>query len=182
MDKNIIFKDLEINDINPNLLEKINRFQRVERYYKKIDGNWVIKSTNYSVDWSDWKRKEILGTFVHALNNGGNVIGAYENEKLIGFAVLLGKKIGINEDNIELKYMYVSLEYRHKGIGKRLFKLCIEKAIEKKVKKIRILVDDPEETQRFFIRLGFTDAKEEVKNGIEKYPYHREMEYEIKEV
>ena len=75
MDKNNIFKELEINDINPNLLKKINRFQRVERYYKKIDGNWVIKSTNYSVDWSDWKRKEILGAIVHALNNGGNVIG-----------------------------------------------------------------------------------------------------------
>ena len=182
MEKNTIFKELNINDINSNLLDSFNRLQEVKRFYKKVDGNWIINDTNYTVDWTYWKKKELIADFVNALNSGGNVIGAFENEEMIGFAVLLKEETGKNEQIIELKYMYVSLKYRHKGIGKRLFKLCIEKAIEKGVEKIRILVDDPEETQRFFLGLGFTDVKEEKKKELEKNRNNREMEYEIKKV
>ena len=180
MIENINFKDLENSDINLNLLNKFNRFQKIDQYYKNEDDKWVLKNTDYSLNWGEYKIKEIISVFINALNNDGYVIGAYDNEKLIGFAVLTIEKFETNEEYMELKYIHVSLEYRHKGIGKQLFKICTERACKKNVKKIRVLANDPEETQRFFLGIGFNDIKEINKKDIVKYPNQREMEYAIK--
>ena len=178
MVKNIVFKELEINDIHENLLHKFNRFQKVKMYYRKENGGWVIKDTNYAVNWTDWKIKEIINVFIYALNNGGIIAGAYENDRLIGFAILLNDE-EYGKQYMKLEYMFVTLEYRHKGVGTHLFKLCTDKACEKGVEKILILAADAEETQRFLFSLGFVDVKEQNEEYLEKYPNHRQLEYAL---
>jgi N-acetylglutamate synthase-like GNAT family acetyltransferase len=73
--------------------------------------------------------------------------------------------------------MQVSYEYRHKGIGKKLFELCIKKAKEMGIKKIYISANSSEETQNFYLSAGCVDAEEIKKELFEKEPYDRHMEY-----
>ncbi|EFA75675.1 hypothetical protein PPL_10937 [Heterostelium album PN500] len=46
--------------------------------------------------------------------------------KIIGCAVLDSKRIGVNGDLLQLLFFYVGADQRGKGLGKLLFKRCIE--------------------------------------------------------
>ena len=75
--------------------------------------------------------------------------------------------------------MQVSYEYRHKGIGKNLFELCIKKAKEVGIEKIYISAHSSEETQNFYLSVGCVDTEEIDKELFEKEPFDRDMKYII---
>ena len=75
--------------------------------------------------------------------------------------------------------MHVSLEYRFKGIGKKLFKLCVNKAKQVNMEKIYISANDSEETQKFYLGLGCVDAMEINEKLAELEPCDRQMEYVV---
>ena len=178
--ENIEYKELTIDDINNNLLDSFNRYQEVEKCYRQENGNWIIKDIKYIDNWDKRKIKiSRIKYFIHAIKNGGCVFGAYDSNKLIGFAVLLNKKFGTKNQYIELKYLHVSLEYRNKGIGKKLFGLCIEKTEKMEVEKIYVSANSAEETQKFYLGIGFKDAEEINSELAENEPYDRQMEYKI---
>jgi len=72
-----------------------------------------------------------------------------------------------------------SVGYRHKGIGKKLFELCIKKAKEVGIEKIYISANSSKETQNFYLSVGCIDAEEIDKELFEKEPFDRHMEYKI---
>jgi N-acetylglutamate synthase-like GNAT family acetyltransferase len=91
----------------------------------------------------------------------------------------LNKKFGERNQYIQLENFHVSFGYRHKGIGKRLFGLCVEKAKEIGIEKLYISANTSEETQRFYLSIGCKDAVEINKKLAEEEPYDRQMEYKI---
>jgi N-acetylglutamate synthase-like GNAT family acetyltransferase len=182
--ENITFKELIFDDINNNLLDNFNRYQKVDNYYKKENKKWVLKSDEYinflsKNKWDKNRNNEVINEFIETIKEGGYVFGAYDNKKLIGFAILLNKKFGSKKQYIQLSFMQVSFGYRNKGIGKKLFELCIEKAKEIGVQKIYISTNPSEETQKFYLNIGCKDAMEINKKLAEDEPYDRQMEYEI---
>jgi N-acetylglutamate synthase-like GNAT family acetyltransferase len=177
--ENIEYKELKIYDINNNLLDYYNRYQKVKRCYRNENGKWIIKEIEYIEDWNKNKKEYKTKEFSEIINNGGYVFGAYENNKLIGFARLLNKKFGNRKQYIQLENMHVSFGYRNKGIGKKLFNLCIKKAEEIGIEKIYISANTSEETQMFYLNIGCIDAEEINKELMEKEPYDRQMEYKI---
>ena len=76
--------------------------------------------------------------------------------------------------------IHVSNSYRHKGIGKKLFDFCVEKARDIGISKIYISANTAEESQRFYLGIGCKDAMEINKKLAEDEPYDRQMEYELK--
>jgi len=178
--ENIEYKELKLEDINDNLLDNFNRFQNVKKWWKNINGNLVLVDEEYTVDWDEKEKYAVVKLFVKLLTeNEGVVFGAYDNKKLIGFSVLLNNKFGTIEQYVELEFLHISLEYRHKGIGKILFKMCMEKAKKLGAEKIYISANDSEETQKFYLGIGCKDAIEINKKCVEKEPYDRQMEYKI---
>jgi ribosomal protein S18 acetylase RimI-like enzyme len=109
-----------------------------------------------------------------------SVFGAYDNKKMIGFSVFLNNKFGSKNNYIRLKFLHISFEYRHKGIGKTLFELCVEKAKNKGIEKIYISAANSEASQIFYLGIGCKDAMEINKIAAENEPYDRQMEYIIK--
>ena len=174
---NIAFKELKISDINNNMLDNFNRYQEVKKSYRKENGDWVLKDIGYIKNWDRKKLETIILYFSNTINKGGYVFGAYENEKLIGFAVLLNEKFGSRKQYIQLENLHISLGYRHKGIGKKLFRLCIEKAEKLGAEKIYISANSSEETQKFYVSIGCIDAAEINKKIADDEPYDRQMEY-----
>jgi len=92
----------------------------------------------------------------------------------------LNSKFGSEGQYVQLKYLHISLNYRHKGIGKELFKLCIEKAKNMGIAKVYISANDSVDTINFYMNLGCEDAKEINKEFAEEEPYDRPLEYKIK--
>jgi ribosomal protein S18 acetylase RimI-like enzyme len=64
--------------------------------------------------------------------------------------------------------LHVSNEYRNMGIGKELFRICVEKAKAAGAKKIYISAHFSEETQSFYKKIGCVDAIY-ISKGISEY-------------
>jgi N-acetylglutamate synthase-like GNAT family acetyltransferase len=174
------FKVLGINDLNNDILDRFNRFQKVNKIYAKENGQWIVKEHAYIEDW-DKKRKveKINSDFYNAIISGAYVIAAYNENSIIGFAVLLNRKFGTQNQYIQLQDIHVSYEYRNNGIGKKLFANCIEKAKEIGAKKIYISANSSEETQCFYKNIGCIDAEEINEVLAQDEPFDRQMEYII---
>jgi len=177
--ENITFKELCIDDINSNILDHYNRYQEIKRCYRKEEGNWVIKNIEFVENWDENKKENVIKDFSKTIIDGGYVFSAFDNDKLIGFAVLYNKVFGSRKQYIQLSRMHISYEYRHKGIGKRLFELCKEKSKGLGIEKIYISASSAEETQKFYLSVGCVDAEEIDKELFEKEPFDRHMEYRI---
>ena len=174
----IEYKELSVHDITEDLLDDFNRYQDVKRHWQNKDGTWTLVNEGYTEDWSKQEktgRRNIL--FNILLNGTGHVFGAYESGKLAGFATLMNQKFGSNEQYVQLKYIHVSLEQRHKGIGTNLFAMAVEKAKSIGAEKIYISANDSEDTQAFYLNLGCVDAVEINAEAAANEPYDRQMEY-----
>jgi len=177
--RNIEFKELGIIDINNNVLEHYNRYQEIKKCYRKEEGIWIVKNIEFIENWDKDKKEKVINGFFKTINDGGSIFGAYDNNKLIGFAVLKNKKFGSKKQYIQLDNIQVSYEYRHMGIGKKLFEMCIQKSKDIGMEKIYISANSSEETQKFYLGIGCIDAEEIDINLYKKESFDRHMEYKI---
>ena len=93
--ENLELKELGFNDIKQNLLENFDRYQEIKQYYRNEDGNWIIKDHEFVGNWDKNRYEEVNNFIVNIISKkNGNVFGAYDNGKLIGFAVLLNERFG----------------------------------------------------------------------------------------
>jgi len=177
---NIIFSELNTEEIKNNLLDNFNRYQEIKRCYRYENGNWTIKNNEYVENWDKNKKDHKIINFSHILNTGsGYIFGAFDNNVLVGYAVLFNKKFGSIGQYIQLFSLQVSFDYRNKGIGKKLFGLCIEKAKNIDISKLYISANSSEETIKFYLSIGCKDAMEINKEQAEEEPFDRQMEYGI---
>ena len=114
-------------------------------------GNFQLEEiTNLyqSVGWT--KYLERISVLEEAYANSLCVIGAYDNEKLVGIirAVGDGRTIVFVQDIIVLP------EYQRKGIGTKLLKAVMDKYSD--VYQMELLTDNTEKTKAFYRSVGFT--------------------------
>ena len=101
-----------------------------------------------SVGWTNYLER--IGILEEAYANSLCVIGAYDNEKLVGIirAVGDGRTIVFVQDIIVLP------EYQRKGIGTKLLKAVMDKYHD--VYQMELLTDNTEKTKAFYRSVGFT--------------------------
>ena len=179
--ENIEFKELSNEDIHTNLLDDFNRYQKVTKCWVFVDTIWTLKNVEYVVDWDKEKKMLIINEIFSKIikYNNGNIFGAFIENKLIGFSVLMNQKFGSKNQYIQLRFMHVTLDYRGKGIGKKLFMQCVDKAKEIGIEKIYISANDSVETISFYMNLGCVDAVEINKKIADEEPYDRQLEYRL---
>lgn len=78
---------------------------------------------------------------------------------------------------LQLMQIHVSYEHRSRGIGKKLFELCTEKAKAMGAAKLYISTHSSEESQVFYHKIGCMDAIEVNQKLAEHEPYDRQMEF-----
>jgi len=101
-----------------------------------------------SVGWTNYLER--ISVLEEAYANSLCVIGAYDNEKLVGIirAVGDGRMIVFVQDIIVLP------EYQRKGIGTKLLKAVMDKYHD--VYQMELLTDNTEKTKAFYRSVGFT--------------------------
>jgi N-acetylglutamate synthase-like GNAT family acetyltransferase len=186
-------KELTLSDLHPDLLKQYNRYQEYQRFYIRRDSAWVLMDRVSYDDWDeqlkrdiffveDWdeKRRTEIATeeFPHIIKTGGSVFGIFnEAGYLIAFANMLADRFGPSREYVQLKRMHVSRECRSRGMGKQLFKRCMQKAKDLGAAKIYISANFSEETQAFYASLGCVDAQAIDQDLAAAEPYDRQMEY-----
>lgn len=142
---------------------------------KDIDGTCFIKNAwrmnadtgKYElveINWQDddlpnglgWHVKHLRRTFEH----GGTVFGCFDGDLLVGFATLEANPFGSKEQHVLLEQLYVSKDYRGKGIGRKLIELCKDQARKLDASRIRLYAGSSEDTIAFYKRVGCIPAEE----------------------
>ena len=100
-------------------------------------------------------------------------------ESTSGFAVVPGDFIGKEKQYLQLDNMQVSYEYRHKGIGRKLFLLCAEAGKALKAQKLYISAQSSQESQAFYWAMGCVNAEEIIPELFEQEPFDVHMEYRL---
>jgi len=178
--ENIEIKELTLSDINDNLFDNFIRYQKSTKSWYKINGNWALINEEDITDWDKNQKDSLIKLFLDTIiEKRGNIFGAYKDKKLIGFSVLLNNRFGTKEQYVNLAYLHISLDYRHKGLGKKLFGLCVEKAKENGNEKIYISANNAEESIKFYLMNGCKDAMEINEQLAEEEPTNRQLEYII---
>ena len=151
----------------------------IQRCLRNENNSWVLKDIPFVEQWDEARKKEIVAVdFTNSLNSGGVVWGVFnENNELIAFANLLSNFFGSENQYLQLAQIHTSYEYRNKGIGKELFKVCVEEAKHLGAKKLYISTHSSEESQLFYKNVGCVDAQEINEKLSEYEPYDRQMEF-----
>jgi len=90
-------------------------------------------------------RKELLFS---GIRNSLDVIGAYDNDLLVG----LIRTVGDLNTIIYIQDILVLKEYQRQGIGKHLIKIIVDKYAD--VRQICLMTDNSDKTRKFYESLG----------------------------
>jgi hypothetical protein len=63
MINNIHFKELSVKDISNHLLSNFIRYQKITKYWMQNSGNQKIINGEYTKDWDQCKKDEIVKYF-----------------------------------------------------------------------------------------------------------------------
>lgn len=137
------------------LIWQIDRREIIQNIYYLSNGELILKSDYF--DMQGWPRGEAelyTPLLLDCYDRGGTFWGTFENNQLIGAAVLESKFIGSQHTTLQLKFLHVSRDYRKQGLGKQLFQHAAEKAKALGAQKLYISATPSENTINAYLHLG----------------------------
>jgi GNAT superfamily N-acetyltransferase len=117
-----------------------------------------------SSGWDTVALKEMQERFAFELKEGGMGIGAFKEERLVGFGVLGHAFIGAAQDQLQVDLLYVSRNYRKRGIGKTILQMIGEEAKKRGAKALYISSAETTSAVSFYMGNGaaVTDMVDEM--------------------
>jgi ribosomal protein S18 acetylase RimI-like enzyme len=173
----INYRELKKNEIDITLFKSFNRYQEVKKCWRKENGEWVLKDISFTEQWSSTEYEYLITCLQNTVNTGGAVIGAFENNELVGFASVESKLLGSQGEYVQLSCIHTSYENRGLGIGKKLFCLISKKAKELGAQKLYISSHSSEESHAFYKSMGCVEALEYNAKLIAEEPWDCQLEY-----
>ena len=173
-----IYRKLELEDCER--INEINPSQYIGKAWREVEGVRQLIDINYQD--SDWPNgyENHYNNLKRTIINDGVAFGAFDkDDRLIGFASMNHDIFGEMFDYVLLDQLFISLDHRSKGIGKKLFLLCVDVAREWKADKIYICAGTAEETIAFYNRIGCKEAVEINKQLYELDVRDYQLEYSL---
>jgi len=136
-------------------LQEIDRSEHIDLIYEMNDGQITEITTNHECpNWDENVLFEIQERYLYELHHGGTAVGAYEQDKLVGFGVLAHKFRGKNKDRLQIDLMYVSRNYRRQGIATRIIDELIKEARKRGAKQLYISSTETNSAVSFYKSKG----------------------------
>lgn len=176
--ENIIYRKLSIEDCK--CINEMDPSQYIGKAWRKVNGKQQLVEINYhDLDWPNGYEYH-YNNLKDTIENGGSAIGAFDsNNKLLGFSTINREIFGQEYSYVLLDQLFITLECRSKGIGKKLFMLSADVAREWKVDKIYICAGSAEETIAFYFAIGCKEAMEINKEFYESDPRDYQLEFSL---
>ena len=134
---------------------QIDRREVINNVYYLRDGKLVLEPEHYEMrGWPPGEPEHYTPSLLDCFDRGGHFWGMFESDLLIGVVILESKFIGSQKDTLQMKFLHVSNHFRKQGLGKKLFALAAEKAIELGAKKMYVSATPSENTINFYMHLG----------------------------
>ncbi len=158
----------------------IDRSEVIEAVYALEDGVLALRTAHF--DAHGWPPGEaaIYTPLLEACHDrGGWCYGLFDNDRLIGVAVLESRFIGQPADQLQLKFLHVGNGYRDQGLGRRLFELAAAEARRRDARRLYISATPSQHTIDFYLRLGCIIAPEPDAGLFELEPEDIHLEYNL---
>lgn len=175
----IIYKELKEAEIGVGLFTSFNRYQEVNKCWRKEKGEWILKEIAFTEQWSPNEYKYLVKCLKNTLKTGGTVFGAFHNNLLVGFASLENQFFGSHKEYLQLSSIHTSFENRGMGTGKKLLSLVCNKAKEMGAQKLYISAHSSEESQAFYRAMGCVEAMEYNVRLVAEEPCDCQLEYSL---
>ena len=127
----------------------------IDHVYYLERGDLVLKPERYDMrGWPAGEREMYAPILQACYDRGGAFFGAFESDKLVGAAVLDGRFIGTERDQLQLAFLHVSHDYRGTGLGRTLFEQAVKRARELGARQLYISATPSENGIGFYSHLG----------------------------
>ena len=176
----IQYKKLDANCFNAHSLDSFVRHQTVTECWRKVDNKWVLVPNPFVENWTTEQCQAIAEDIVQHMNHDQTGFGAFDGERIVGFATVSHRIFGKTANYVELVCFQTSEEYRHRGIGRKLFEMICEEALRLGADKLYISGHSSKESQAAYSALGCKYAEEINEILAEKEPFDVQLEYIMK--
>ena len=179
MGMNYQYERLDNNNFTGNSLDDFVRHQTVTECWRKTDNGWKLVPNDYEENWSQVQCREIADDVVHHMNLDQTGFGAFDGERIIGFATVSHRIFGAAARYVQLVCFQISEEYRRQGIGRKLFSMACEEARRLGADKLYISAHSSKESQAAYRALGCSFAEEINEELAAAEPFDVQMEYRL---
>lgn len=158
--KFIEYRQLEAAEIERT--DEIDRSEVIDGRYRLRDGALVLDE-DYHFDARGWPPGEPDASkrrMRECLARGGAGWGAFDGERLVGIAVLDGRRIGSELGSLDMYFLHVSNGYRGRGIGREFVRLVRRRAAEMGARRLYVSSSPTANTVTFYRGRGFELASE----------------------
>lgn len=160
----IRIEELTSDNFAPDALDDFVRRQSVTEVYRRIEGKYRLVVHPFEEDWSLGRRREKAAEI---LNGEYLTYGAFAGNRVIGEIML---ERSLRQGRLVVLSLHVSEEYRHQGVGSKLF-VCARKAAEEAgAKELYISACSAKETIAFYRAMGCTLADPVIEKFAEDEP------------
>lgn len=174
---NLVLRPITERELTPALFAVFDRFQKVEKCWRKIGGEWVIKDIAFLEQWEEKDYRELCASLQSTLKSGGAVWGLFLAEKLKGFCAVKRELLGRERQYADLSELYISADQRGKGYGRLLFQKAAELGLRFGAKKLYISAHSSVESQAFYRKMGCVEAGEYDPHHVAAEPCNCQLEY-----
>jgi len=173
-------REIEKDDLVFDKFKDYERYQLTTQKVKYEDGLMKTEKIHFINEWDANKLKSLVDELRDDLYMDSYLVGAFYEDKVIAFASIRNKFFGSEKQYLQMPNIHVSRQYRGKGIGKKLFAMCVKAANKMGAKRIYISTHPAIETQRFYESVGCQLASE-INQELKKLePHDIQLEYKIK--
>ena len=158
----------------------IDRREVIENVFHLENGRLVLRPEHYDMQcWPPGEPELYTPHLYKSFDRGGWFCGAFDGATLVGVAIPDNKFIGRDKDQLQLKFLHVSRDYRGLGLGRQLFDLARDKARERGAKRLYISATPSEKTVNFYLMRGAVVTNEPDPDLFELEPEDIHLECDI---
>ena len=151
-------------DLRPMAPSELHRLREID---VTEDGEFIYRCSGGEVvavpliwhrpPWSEAQCEERIQLLRHKLRSGGDIIGAFDGEALVGLIALRHR---LTPDSAELAGLWVSRAYRRQGIARRLTGELIRLARAGGARRLYVSATESASAVGFYRGQGFTPTPE----------------------
>ena len=140
---------------------QIDRREVIDNVYSLENGLLVLHPEHFDMQgWPPGEAALYTPILLDCFDRGGWFCGVFDNDQLVAVVVLESKWIGSANDQLQMKFLHVSRDYRGLRLGKQLFDLAKQQAASRGAAQMYISATPSEHTINFYLRQGCVVASE----------------------
>lgn len=161
----------------------IDRSEVIEAAYHLVDGALVLEREHHDVrGWPPGEEAKYGPILQACFDRGGWFYGLFDDDQLVGAAVLDSRFIGRHRDQLQLEFLHVGRSYRDRGLGRDLFERARHEARRRGARRLYISATPSKHTIDFYLRRGCRITPEPDPELLELEPHDIHLECGLESV